>query len=160
MGVRDVSTFPYVTRRPQRFARALVVALCAAATAPKVAAVLQGIRQRSPFARTFVVPYLAILPETGPGCWPQMPISPDDVTYLRGMENDLNRMLARQARANGARYVDAYTPSIGHDACQLPASRWVEPAVPATPAAPVHPNLFGMEGFAAAVRARVGGVLE
>jgi lysophospholipase L1-like esterase len=128
-----------------------------AATAPKVAAVLQGIHQRSPLARVYVVPYLSILPETGPGCWPQMPIAPDDVPYLRGIEHELNGMLARQARANGARYVDAFTPSIGHDACQLPVNRWVEPAVPTTPAAPVHPNLFGMQGYAAAVLARVGG---
>jgi lysophospholipase L1-like esterase len=128
-----------------------------AATAPKVAAVLQGIRERSPLARIFVVPYIAILPEAGPGCWPQMPIAPEDVPYLRGIQKELNRMLARQARANGARFVDAYTPSIGHDACQLPVSRWVEPAVPTTPAAPVHPNLFGMQGYATAVLARVGG---
>lgn len=128
-----------------------------AATAPKVAAVLQGIHQRSPRARVFVVPYLSILPETGTGCWPQMPIAPGDVPYLRGIEHDLNGMLAQQARANGARYVDAFTPSIGHDACQLPINRWVEPVVPTTPAAPVHPNLFGMQGYAAAVLARITG---
>jgi lysophospholipase L1-like esterase len=127
-----------------------------ATTAPKVAAVLQGIRERSPLARIYVVPYIAILPETGPGCWPQMPIAPDDVPYLRGIQHELNDMLAREARANGARYVDAYTPSIGHDACQLPVFRWVEPAVPTTPAAPVHPNLFGMQGYAAAVIGQVG----
>jgi lysophospholipase L1-like esterase len=127
-----------------------------AATAPKVAAVLQGIRQRSPLARIFVVPYISILPETGPGCWPQMPIAPNDVPYLRGIHHELNGMLARQARANGARYIDAFTPSIGHDACQLPISRWVEPAVPNQPAAPVHPNLFGMQGYADAVLARIG----
>jgi len=126
-----------------------------AATGPKVAAVLQGIHQRSPLARVYVVPYLSILPETGPGCWPQMPIAPEDVPYLRGIEHELNGMLARQARANGARYVDAFTPSLGHDACQLPVNRWVEPAVPTTPAAPVHPNLFGMQGYAAAVLARI-----
>jgi lysophospholipase L1-like esterase len=127
-----------------------------AATAPKVAAVLQGIRQRSPLARIFVVPYISILPETGPGCWPQMPIAPNDVPYLRGIHHELNGMLARQARANGARYIDAFTPSIGHDACQLPISRWVEPVVPNQPAAPVHPNLFGMQGYADAVLARIG----
>jgi hypothetical protein len=128
-----------------------------AATAPKVAAVLQGIHQRSPRARIFVVAYLAILPESGPGCWPQLPIAPDDVPYLRGIEKALNGMLAQQAAANGARFVDAYTPSIGHDACQLPVIRWVEPVVPASPAAPVHPNLFGMQGYAAAVLARING---
>jgi len=127
-----------------------------AATAPKVAAVLDGIHGRSPRARIFVVGYLAILPESGPGCWPQMPIAPEDVPYLRETEKRLNAMLADQAAANGAKYVDAYTASIGHDACQLPVARWVEPVVPTTPAAPVHPNLFGMQGYAAAVLAQVG----
>jgi len=124
-------------------------------TAPKVAAVLQGIHQRAPRAQIFVVAYLAILPESGPGCWPQLPITPDDVPYLRGVEKKLNAMLATQAGANGAKFADAYTPSIGHDACQIPGFRWVEPAVPASPAAPVHPNLFGMQGYAAAVLARI-----
>jgi GDSL-like Lipase/Acylhydrolase family len=128
-----------------------------AATAPKVAAVLHGIHQRSPRARVFVVAYLAILPETGTGCWPQMPIAPDDVPYLRGIEHALNDMLAKQAGANRAQFVDAYTPSIGHDACQLVINRWVEPAVPNQPAAPVHPNLFGMQGYAAAVLAQING---
>jgi len=124
-------------------------------TAPKVAAVLDGIHQRSPEARIYVVAYLAILPESGPGCWPQLPMTPDDVPYLRGIEKKLNAMLAAQAEANGAKFVDAYTASIGHDACQLPVTRWVEPAVPTTPAAPVHPNLFGMQGYADAVVARI-----
>jgi lysophospholipase L1-like esterase len=126
-----------------------------AATAPKVAAVLQGIHARSPEARVLVVGYIAILPETGPGCWPQLPIAPDDVPYLRGIQKKLNAMLAEQADLNDAKYVDAYTPSIGHDACQLPISRWVEPAVPTTPAAPVHPNLFGMQGYANVVLAHI-----
>jgi lysophospholipase L1-like esterase len=126
-------------------------------TAPKVAAVLDGIRSRAPRAKILVVAYLAILPESGPGCWPQMPITPDDVPYLRGIQKKLNAMLADQAAANGTKFVDAYMASIGHDACQLPGVRWVEPAVPASPAAPVHPNLFGMQGYAAAVLARING---
>ncbi len=125
------------------------------ATAPKVGAVLDGIRRRAPSARIFVVPYLPILPESGPGCWPLLPMTPDDVPYLRGVEAKLNAMLAEQAEANGAGFVDAYTAAIGHDACQLPGVRWVEPAVPASPAAPIHPNLFGMQGYAAAVLARI-----
>ena len=126
-------------------------------TAPKVAAVLQGIHQRSPKARVFVVPYLAILPESGPGCWPQLPIAPEDVPYLRGIEEKLNAMLAQQAAANRAGFVDAYTASIGHDACQLPGFRWVEPVIPASPAAPVHPNLFGIQGYAAVVQTAING---
>jgi lysophospholipase L1-like esterase len=120
-----------------------------AATAPEVAAALTEARRRSPQARIFVLGYPAILPEAGVGCWPSLPIAPDDVPYLRDKQKELNAMLATQAAAAGASYVDVYTPSIGHDACQLPGVRWVEPLVPLSPAAPVHPNALGMQGMAA-----------
>jgi lysophospholipase L1-like esterase len=122
-----------------------------AATAPKVAAVLQGIHTRSPRARVFVVNYAAILPETGSGCWPQVPIAFSDVPYLRSVEKNLNAMLAEQAAANGARIVDDYTASIGRDACKSASTRWVEPLVPATAAAPFHPNARGEAGVAGVV---------
>lgn len=115
-----------------------------AETAPKVAAVLQGIRERSPSARIFVVNYLPILPDSGPGCWPQVPITNADVPYVRAKQKELNAMLAEQAAAGGATLLDAYSAGIGHDSCKLPVIRWVEPVVPASPAAPLHPNLFGM----------------
>jgi lysophospholipase L1-like esterase len=118
------------------------------ATAPKVAAVLQGIHARSPSARVFVLNYAAVFPETGNGCWPQMPVARADVPYLRAKQKELNQMLADQAAANGATYVDAYTAGIGHDACQPPGIRWVEPAVFIPLAAPVHPNIQGMQGVA------------
>jgi lysophospholipase L1-like esterase len=122
-----------------------------AATAPKVAAVVQGIHARSPDARVFVVNYAAILPETGSGCWPQVPIGFTDVPYLRGVEKNLNAMLAQQAAANGARIVDDYTASIGRDACRSATTRWVEPLVPGNAAAPFHPNARGEAGIAAVV---------
>jgi len=122
-----------------------------AATAPKVATVLQGIHARSPGARVFVVNYAAILPETGSGCWPQVPIAFSDVPYLRSVEKNLNAMLAQQAAANGARIVDDYTASIGRDACKSSSTRWVEPLVPANAAAPFHPNARGEAGIAAEV---------
>ena len=116
------------------------------ATAPLVDAVLDGIRARSPHARVLVVNYASILPDEGPGCWPQMPITDGDVPYLRAKQKELNAMLAAQAAANRARLVDWYTASIGHDACKPPVIRWVEPAVPVNAAAPLHPNLGGMIG--------------
>jgi len=119
-----------------------------AATAPKVAAVLQGIHSRSPAAKVFVVNYAAIFPETGFGCWPQMPIGFGDVPYLRSKEKELNAMLASQAATNGATLVNWYNASIGHDACKGASTRWVEPVVPTNPAAPIHPNLAGMTGAA------------
>lgn len=128
-----------------------------AATAPKVAAVLQAIHARAPQARVYVVNYAAILPDTGNlGCWPQVPLAFSDVPYLRSKEKELNAMLATQAAANAATLVDDYTASIGHDACQGSSTRWVEPAVPSTSAAPFHPNANGMAGIAGVVVATVG----
>ena len=124
------------------------------ATGPKVAAVLQGIHARSPKATVYVVNYLPILPEkplvpgAPEGCWPQVPAASDDVPYLRAKEKELNQMLADQAAANGAKVLDAYTRGIGHDACQPPVVRWVEPAVPVSAAAPFHPNIGGMQAEA------------
>jgi lysophospholipase L1-like esterase len=126
-----------------------------AATAPKVAAVLRGIHSRSRRADVYVVNYLPIFPDTGPGCYPQIPVTDGDVAYVRGIQKELNRMLADQARANRATLVDAYTAGIGHDACKLPGVRWVEPVVPVNAAAPLHPNLFGMQGTEQALLAAV-----
>ena len=122
-----------------------------AATAPKVAAVIQGIHDRSPNARVFVVNYAAILPATGSGCWPVVPFAWADVPYLRGVEKALNAMLAEQAANNGAQVVDDYTASIGHDACKSTSTKWVEPLIPTNPAAPFHPNARGEAGVAAVI---------
>jgi lysophospholipase L1-like esterase len=113
-------------------------------TAPKVAAVIQGIHERASEARVFVVNYPAVLPDSGRGCWPIMPVADGDVPYLRDKEKELNQMLADQAAANAAEVIDWYTPSIGHDACKPPGVKWVEPVVPTNAAAPVHPNVQGM----------------
>jgi lysophospholipase L1-like esterase len=127
------------------------------ATAPLVAQVIQGIHARVPLARVFVVNYPAIFPETGSGCWPQMPISFRDAPYLRAKEQELNQMLATQAAANGAGLVNWYSASIGHDACKSASLRWVEPLVPGSAAAPVHPNQRGMQGAADALVAAASG---
>jgi hypothetical protein len=124
-------------------------------TAPKVAAVLQGIHTRSPNARVFVVNYPDILP-SGSGCWPTIPLSFGDVPYLHATEERLNAMLATTAAANGATIVDWYSASIGHDSCKGSSTRWVEPVIPNELAAPVHPNKAGMAGGAAALEAAIG----
>lgn len=122
---------------------------------PKVADVLDGIRERSPDARVFVVNYVAILPETGSGCWPQVPFADADVPYLRAKQHELNDMLADRTAADHATLVDAFTASVGHDACQPAGIRWVEPILGASGAAPGHPNQLGMECVAVAVLAVV-----
>jgi lysophospholipase L1-like esterase len=117
------------------------------AAAPKVADVLRGIRERSPDATVVLVGYLRILPPAG-GCWPVVPISRGDVPYLDGLEQQLTKMLATQAEANEAVFIDAYAASLGRDTCQLPTVKWVEGLLPTSPAYPVHPNGAGMRAVA------------
>ena len=121
------------------------------ATAPKVAAVLAAIRERSPTARILVVGYPVILPAAGPGCWPLVPIAVGDVAWLRHVQARLNAMLADQAAAAGATFVDTYSSSVGHDVCRLPGQKWVEGFLPTAPASPVHPNALGMANTAGQV---------
>jgi len=119
----------------------------------RIGDVLKGIRKRSPKARVFVVNYLSILPETGSGCWPQVPFADADVPYLRSKQHELNAELAKQARAKKAKLVDAFRASVGHDACQPSGVRWVEPIIGFSGAAPLHPNQLGMECTAVAALA-------
>jgi lysophospholipase L1-like esterase len=123
------------------------------ATAAKVATVLAAIRERAPKARILVVGYPVILPATGPGCWPLMPIAVGDVAWLREVEGRLNTMLADEAAAAGATFVDTYSSSVGHDVCRLPGRKWVEGLLPTAPASPVHPNALGMANSARQVLA-------
>lgn len=118
------------------------------ATAPKVAAVLNGIHHAAPSARVLVVGYPDLLPNTGHGCWPLVPFAFGDVPYLRGIEIDLNQMLARTAAANDAVFVDTYHATIGHDACSSPSVKDVEGLIPASPAYPFHPNRRGQQVMA------------
>ncbi len=125
---------------------------------PRLDAVLSGIASRSPQAKVFVVGYPDILPEKKAEyvqCRPVLPVATGDIPFLRDeVEKLLNSTIQARASAHGAVYVDTYTPSIGHDACQIPTTlRWVEPVAPAADAAPVHPNRSGMEATATAVRA-------
>jgi hypothetical protein len=111
------------------------------------------VHARSPQARVFLVGYPTILPAAGRGCWPVVPYTAGDVAYLRTVAQRLNAMLAGQAAAGGATYVDTATSSVGHDVCQLPGTKWVEGIIPTMPAFPVHPNALGERDMAAQVLA-------
>jgi lysophospholipase L1-like esterase len=124
--------------------------------APTIGSLLQQIHQLAPRARVFVVGYPVILPNTGDGCWPVVPISYGDVPYLRSVEQDLNSMLSSEAGENSATFVNTYNDSIGHDACQSTGTKWVEGLIPTSPAAPFHPNELGEEHMADQVEAAIG----
>jgi lysophospholipase L1-like esterase len=122
-----------------------------AATAPKIAATLQGIHARSPDARALLVGYPAVAPRNGKGCYPLVPLSDDDMAYLEGMLRRTNAMLAEQAAANDAEYVDTYEDSTGHDVCTPIGTRWFEGLVPMSLAYPIHPNALGEASMARSV---------
>jgi lysophospholipase L1-like esterase len=129
-----------------------------AATAPKVDRVLAEAKRRAPRAKVFVVGYPTVLPATGTGCYPRVPVLPADVPYLRAKVQELNAMLKTRAAKAGATYIDIATVSVGHDFCQV-VGRWVEGLVPLAPAAPVHPNADGMAGWAPTVAAGINKIV-
>ena len=118
------------------------------AAKPKIAAVLQGIHQRSPQARVAIVGYPDVLPKNGESCYPMVPLSPDDIRYIDELIVRINAMIAGQAAANEAEFVDTYRDSGGHDVCKLPPNRWFEGLVPTEPAYPLHPNAKGEASMA------------
>lgn len=120
---------------------------------PKLSAVLDGIRARSPKARIVVTGYGLYIKQNG--CWPVQPVLPTDANFLQGSVNALNDMIRQQTAAHGGTYIDLVTPSAGHDACQSASKRWVEGYVPVHSAAPLHPNAAGEAAYAAVI----GGVL-
>lgn len=113
------------------------------ADGPVVGAALQQVHVLSPSAKLLVVGYPDILPQSG-NCWPTVPLTTGDTAYLNNVEKELNSMLSSEAAANGAVFVDTYTPGIGHDACKSSSVRWVEPVLPESDAFSVHPNEKGM----------------
>jgi hypothetical protein len=65
-------------------------------------------------------------------------------------------MLASEAAALGATYVDTYTATIGHDTGQPTGTRWVEGEIPTSSAAPWHRYALGEKAMAARVEAAIG----
>ena len=115
--------------------------------------VVADVRTRAPQARIFVVGYATYMPKNG--CYPTVPVQGGDADYIRATLTYFNDMLRSAAGESGAGYVDLQTPSEGHDACKAPGTRWVEPYIPGSIAAPFHPNRVGMENYARAVLATI-----
>ncbi|MGQ0843253.1 MAG: SGNH/GDSL hydrolase family protein [Sporichthyaceae bacterium] len=124
--------------------------------AVRLDAALTIIKQRAPLAQVLVVGYPVVAPHAGIGCFPQVPFADGDVAYLRDIQQRLNSVLAWAAEAHGARYVDTYTPSIGHGPCEMVGVKWIEGFVPDNAAAALHPNALGQSAIAGEVLAALG----
>ncbi|GAC69160.1 SGNH/GDSL hydrolase family protein [Gordonia soli] len=120
-----------------------------------IARALDGIKSRAPSARILVVGYPAIYPSSG-NCPTRNPFSRENTAFLDRLERQLNSMLATQARAAGATFVDTYARTVGHDSCKLPGIRWVEPYSNPIGALRLHPNAAGHRAMARAVSAAIG----
>ncbi|OOC56617.1 MULTISPECIES: SGNH/GDSL hydrolase family protein [Nocardiopsis] len=119
---------------------------------PEVSQVYADINERSPEATVLAVGYLQILPEKW-GCWPSTPIAVGDVPFLDEAQTSLNEMIAEEAQAQGAIFVDVLER--GHDVCTSSDVRWVEGLIPEN-GAPVHPNYLGMRATADFVGSELG----
>lgn len=120
-------------------------------TYPAIVNALKEVKAKAPHARIAILGYPWIAPAVG-GCYPTLPFAAGDIPYVRSIQATLNDVVSRAAKAAGATYVDMNDVSNGHDACEAPGVRWVEPAVSTDSAALGHPNALGESEMAAQVR--------
>ena len=126
-------------------------------TYPNVVKALSAVRAKAPAATVVILGYPQILPAEGSlSCYALTGISIGDVPWLVNQSKVLNDVVRRAAAATGARYVDTYTPSAGHDECSGPDTRWMEPLVGPVNALPVHPNAVGEAAMARETLAAIG----
>ena len=126
-------------------------------TYPALVKALSAVRAKAPRASIVILGYPQILPPTGsPACYAITGISEGDVPWLVHQQQVGNDVVRRAAAATGARYVDTYTPSAGHDECSGPTNRWMEPLIGFKNAYPIHPNATGEAALARETLAAIG----
>jgi lysophospholipase L1-like esterase len=126
-------------------------------TYPNLVKALTAVRAKAPAATVVVLGYPRILPDTGrASCYAAMPVSTGDVAYVTHVETVLNATIRKAAQRTGARFVDMWPSSKGHDSCQPAGTRWIEPFNGAVNAARVHPNAAGEAAMARATLTALG----
>lgn len=126
-------------------------------TYPNLVTALTAVKKKAPAATVVILGYPSILPSVGnPACLASMPIAMGDVPYLDNLEATLNSVARKAAQQTGARFIDMAPSSAGHDACQAPGTRWIEPLVNPVNADPVHPNATGEAAMADQTLAQLG----
>ena len=119
-----------------------------AQTQLRIAAVVQGIQQRSPQATILLISYPKIAPEHGT-CPAILPFADGDYAYLYSIAQALNSAVSTAAAATGATYVDTFGPSTGHDACAPDGQAWIQGKdINLLRALNYHPRYEGQAGVA------------
>ncbi|WP_428841861.1 SGNH/GDSL hydrolase family protein [Gordonia polyisoprenivorans] len=126
-----------------------------AQTFPKLVNAMRAIRSKAPHARIAVIGYPWIMPATYEPC-PAFPVAAGDVAYTYDIQATINDAIRRAATETGVTFVDATTPSVGHDSCKPVGTRWIEPILTTQQIVPVHPNALGERELASIATAALG----
>jgi len=109
---------------------------------------LREIHVLAPNAKVFVVGYPEITPTHG-YCPSAIPWTTLDLRWFHAkVQARGNTGLRKEARANGAVFVNTFVPSEGHNACEAVGTRWIEPLFGSLTGVAVHPNALGEENDA------------
>ena len=102
-------------------------------------AAIDEAHRRSPHAEIWVIGYPRMVPEDVSNCAGRIDISPGDAVVVNDWQKAVNNTTRATTEAHDAYYVDVFSQSDGHDACQpVAADRWVNPKQSATPSGWSH----------------------
>ena len=112
---------------------------------------LAEIHTLAPKAKVFLVGYPEITPNRG-YCPTAIPWTTGDMYWFhRDVQRRGDEALRQEASKNHDHFVDTFTNSEGHNACEPVGTRWIEPLFGSLTGVPVHPNAMGEEHDALAV---------
>ena len=136
---------------------------------PKLRGILRQIHRRAPRARVFIVGYGRYFPVGG--CWPYVPVWPEDADYIQSLVDRIDGVLARVARRDPwaqrqggtrrrfrARYVSLQGHNaVAHTMCAMPGMQWLTQLVDPLSGVGIlaHPTARGMAAFGRIVAGRI-----
>jgi hypothetical protein len=97
-----------------------------------------------------VIGYPRLVPENVSNCPGRIAVSTDDAVIVNAWQNAVNDTEKATTESHDAYYVDVFSVSGGHDACQTnAAARWTNPSQAATPSGwSFHPTEAGQTAVA------------
>jgi hypothetical protein len=109
---------------------------------------LHEIKALAPNAKVFAVGYPEVTPADG-YCPSALPWTTGDLRWFhKGVQQFGNKEIKKEAKANGAIFVNTFGPSEGHNLCEPIGTRWIEPLFGSLTGVAVHPNALGEENDA------------
>ena len=118
-----------------------------AADASTVKQTFATVKADAPNAQVYVLGYPDILPSSG-GCYPTVPLTNGDTSYLNNLELDLNSTIQAAAAAAGVHYVSTYSQFEGHGSCATGSKQWINAIISTSGGISVHPNATGEQQMA------------